>query len=87
MGISPGTICWANSSLIEETIEGIKQFKGKIGGIGLGGGASPVGWFVILLVMIESYREFSPGAQIIDPLIYDNDDMHVVSYVDDNTLL
>lgn len=87
LGISPGTIRWANSSLIEETIGGIKHFKGKIGGIGQGGGASPVGWFVILLVMIESYREFSPGAQLINPLNYDDDDMHVVSYVDDNTLL
>ena len=46
-----------------------------------------MGWLVILLIMIKAYRKFSPGASIIDPLGNNSFDLHVVNYVDDNSLL
>ena len=69
------------------SIAGVVYFSGNVGGIGQGGGASPVGWLVILLIMIRAYRQFSPGALIIDPLSRTSFPLHVVSYVDDNSLL
>ena len=87
MGISPGTIKWAPMTLTLVVISGIIHYLGNIGGIGQGGGGSPVGWLVILLIMIKAYRNFSPGASITDPLGGSSFIMHVVSYVDDNSLL
>lgn len=49
-------------------IAGIIHLLGNIGGIGQGGGGSPVGWLVILLIVIQAYKTFSPGATINDPL-------------------
>ena len=87
MGISKGSIKWNPGPLCMIILAGIAHYIGNIGGIGQGGGGSPVGWLVILLIMIRAYRHFSKGAQIIDPLGDNTFTLHVVSYVDDNSLL
>ena len=87
LGISPGTLQWSKSDLTILCIAGVLQIVGNIGGIGQGGGGSPVGWFSILLIMIMTYRKFSDGAKIIDPLSFLTHILHLISYVDDNSLL
>ena len=87
MGISPGSIKWDSTMLRCVTIAGILHLLGNIGGIGQGGGGSPVGWLVVLLIMIKAYRHFSPGATVTDPYGDSSCNLHVVSYVDDNSLL
>ena len=87
MGISPGSIRWNPTLLQMITIAGIVHFLGNIGGIGQGGGGSPVGWLVVLLIMIRAYKNFSPGATVTDPFGDSSRTLHVVSYVDDNSLL
>ena len=87
MGVSRGTISWAPQMLSSIVLAGISYYFGNIGGIGQGGGANPVGWFVILLIMIRSYCHYSLGATILDPTGDNTFDLHVVSYVDDNSLL
>lgn len=87
LGISPGTIKWADKELVQEVIDDIIHFYGNIGGIGQGGGGSPVKWFVILLALIDLFTTFSPCSSIVDHLDEHAIDMHVFSYMDDNTIL
>ena len=87
MGVSKSSIQWKPIPLQVMLIAGIITLVGNIGGIGQGGGRSPVGWLVLLLIMIKAYRQFSPGAQVIDPSGEYTQTIHLVSYVDDNSLL
>ena len=90
-GVSKGNIKWkeihGEESLINHITSASNTIYGNIGGIGQGGGASPVEWLAVLLVMIETFKQFSSGADILDP--NGNYSLHIpiVSYVDDNSIV
>ena len=90
-GVSKGYIKWDNidedMEVAKSIIDGISVYTGNIGGIGQGGGASPVEWLTVLLAMMKTYRRFAEGAEIIDPAGIYNFVMAILSYVDDNSLL
>ena len=66
---------------------GVTIMTGNIGGIGQGAGGSPVGCLAMILAMIAAYKLYASGARIIDPIKKCNKTLHVVSYVDDNTIV
>ena len=49
--------------------------------------ASPVEWLAVLLVMIDTFKTFSTGADIIDPTGIHSLRIPIVSYVDDNSIV
>ena len=73
--------------IVKTNINGLIEVMGNIGGVGQGGGASPVEWLAVLLVMIDTFKQFSAGAQIVDPMGVHGFIMALLSYVDDNILL
>ena len=87
-GVSEGYIKWSNTQTIQMIIEaGITIMMGNIGGIGQGAGGSPVGCLAMILVMITTHKVYASGAKIIDPIKKCNNTVHVISYVDDNTIV
>lgn len=64
-----------------------KILSRNIGGIGQGGGGSPVGWLAVLIVMIEIYSTFVSGINMLDPRRMHQLLLYIISYVDDNTLV
>ena len=65
----------------------IISLRGPIGGVGQGGGASPIIWTAVLLIMLEAYKKVCQGTILYDitkaiKVIY-----WIISYVDDNTIL
>lgn len=88
-GISKGHIEWGVSDDdIEKIIqEGIAIIKGNIGGEGQGGGASPIMWLVVLIVMIKTYQQFTTGAEVRDPIELEKLVIYILSYVDDNSIV
>jgi hypothetical protein len=87
-GVLPGFTQWSTSQQIQEKIvHKTKILSGNIGGIGQGGGGSPVGWFAVLLVMIATYSTFITGITMLDPRGTIKLILHIISYVDDNTLV
>jgi hypothetical protein len=66
---------------------GIHSTVGNIGGIGQGGGASPIGWLAVLLVMIQTYSKYTSGITLTDPMGMFSLALYLISYVDDNTLV
>jgi hypothetical protein len=87
-GVSKGTISWSKNQNIQFTrTNGVDHIDGNIGGIGQGGGGSPVGWLVVLLVMIATYSAFASGIIMADPQSLLTLTIHIISYVDDNTLV
>jgi hypothetical protein len=62
-GISKGFTCWGPSQQIitMTTTASALKLIGNIGGIEQGGGASPVGWLAVLLVMMLTYSKFVSG--------------------------
>jgi hypothetical protein len=87
-GVSKGTISWsADQSFTMQDRDGTCHISGNVGGIGQGGGASPVGWLVVLLVMISTYSLFASSIVMSDPLSLISLTTHIISYVDDNTLV
>ncbi len=87
-GPSTNNIQWGPSQTLHTTVEkGIYSTKGNIGGIGQGGGASPVGWLAVLLVMIQTYSKYTSGITLADPLGIYSLALFIISYVDDNTLV
>ena len=90
-GISKGYIKWGDMEEHDEVIRSITGATtiliGNIGGIGQGGGASPVEWLAVLLVMIKTFKKFSTGAIVRDPLNINGIHIPIVSYVDDNSIV
>ena len=41
--------------------------SGNIGGVGQGGGASPIEWLVFLITLMNASKVFSHGTRLIDP--------------------
>ena len=60
---------------------------GPIGGTGQGGGASPIIWLAILLIMMEAYRKTNNGIKITDRISKIEILFWILSYVDDNSIL
>ena len=90
-GTSRGYIKWENIDedvdIVKKVIDEISVYTGNIGGIGQGGGSSPVEWLAVLLIMIRTYRKFASGATVIDPTGMYSFVMAILSYVDDNSLV
>ena len=90
-GISKGFMQWDSQSPTVKSWWNDKAdaycYTGNFGGVGQGGGASPVLWLSVMLPMIDTYREFAGGATVSDPLEYLAVCIWVLSYVDDNTLV
>ncbi len=87
-GVSGGYIQWGPSQTIVEKKDALPMIlSGNIGGIGQGGGGSPVGWLAVLLVMISTYRTFVSGITMNDPRGISRLVLLIISYVDDNTLV
>jgi hypothetical protein len=85
---STNNIKWGPFQTLTTTIDkGIHTTMGNIGGIGQGGGASPIGWLAILLVMIQTYSKYTSGITLADPLGIYSLILFLISYVDDNTLV
>jgi hypothetical protein len=87
-GPSTDNIKWGpfQETIITEE-NGVKSIRGNIGGIGQGGGASPVGWLAVLLVMIQTYSKYTSGITLSDPMGLYSLALFIISYVDDNTLV
>jgi hypothetical protein len=87
-GVSKGKIQWSDAINTTETItNNITTIRGNIGGIGQGGGGSPVGWLAVLIVMIQTYSRFVTGVPMSDPYQIYTLALYLISYVDDNTLV
>ena len=65
----------------------ILALLGPIGGVGQGGGASPIIWLAVLLIMLIVYRKFHKGVSIEDRVSAMIIVMWILSYVDDNTII
>ena len=63
----------------------MKMYQPQIGGYrcgtGQGGGASPIEWFVLLLVMLKTFQSFAKGSRIIDPTDKHTILLYILSYV------
>ena len=87
-GVSSGKIKWGLNENIVRTIIGTTCFLvANFGGIGQGGGGGPVIWLTIAMVLIQAYAKRETGAPVWDPKKEIGERIHVVSYVDDNTLV
>jgi hypothetical protein len=87
-GPSTNNIQWGPSQTLYTTAQNrVYSTKGNIGGIGQGGGASPVSWLTVLLVMIQTYSKYTSGITLADPLGMYLLALFIISYVDDNTLV
>jgi hypothetical protein len=86
-GISEGIIHFAEKEAVVKKDEKILVLKGKIGGIGQGGGAGPLVWIAIIDIMLEAYRKLCPGALAQDPMMLYTICYWLISYVDDNTIV
>ena len=86
-GVSPGYIKY-DSKKRKKICQGVILFLlGLIGGVGQGGGGSPIIWMAILLIMMETYKETQQGAKIINIILKMITKIWVISYVDDNSLV
>ena len=87
-GVSEGFLQWTNTQTIQMIIEaGTTIMTGNTGGIGQGAGGSPVGCLAMILTMIVVYKLYTSRARIIDPIKKCKKTVHVISYVDNNTLV
>ena len=59
---------------------------GPIGGVGQGGGASPIIWLAVLIIMLEAYRKTNKGISVIDRITGLQLLFWIISYVDDNSI-
>ena len=91
-GISDGHITFnpdghSNIASYPDSVQSTMNYRGNIGGVGQGGGGSPVIWLTVSMPMIETFHQFAEGAEIRDPLGRLTFSLWVLSYVDDNSLL
>ena len=88
-GVSKGNIKFEDTNkneIIIEKHDDYNERKGNIGGVGQGGGASPIDWLVILLTLLNAFKAFSDGARLIDPQGLFGGIIPVISFVDDNSI-
>ena len=88
-GISKGIIKYNETDTTDINLSqqgGTTIREGNIGGVGQGGGASPVEWLVILIVLMNAFKAFSDGAKLVDPEGLFGGIIPVISFVDDNSI-
>ena len=91
VGVSKSYIEWGETEEDEEITtrkeDDVTIINGNLGGEGQGGGASPIMWLVVLIVMINTFNVFTQGAVVTDPLTMKELAISVLSYVDDNSIV
>ena len=65
----------------------ILVLTGLIGGVGQGGGASPIIWMAILIILLNAYKKTQVGATIVDCILNVAIPLWIISYVDDNSIV
>ena len=90
-GTSKSRIAWGHEGIGKSTVikhqQGVQLISGNLGGEGQGGGASPVMWLMILIVMINTFNTFTQGVILRDPLHSRKLVITILSYVDNNSTL
>ena len=87
VGVSKGYIQYS------ETIKRVIQdgllilLTGLIGGVGQGGGSSPIIWMALLMIMLRAYKMTQKGAEMQDSVTGEKITFWLTSYVDDNTIV
>ena len=71
---------------MEDANDGSSIRKGNIGGIGQGGGASPIEWLMLLMVMLTTFKMLARGGKIQDPNDETTSIIPMVSFLDDTTI-
>ena len=87
-GISKGYIQFKEE--IEKTYDNdnnIIKLTGMIGGVGQGGGGSPIIWLGVLLILLEAYRKTNKGAKMENRRTAKQLTYWILSYVDDNSIV
>ena len=65
----------------------IMLLTGLIGGVGQGGGASPIIWMTILMILMKAYKMNQEGATIWDCIQKKAIVVYIISYVDNNSIV
>ena len=65
----------------------VNKLVGPIGGVGQGGGGSPIIWLGVLMIMLDAYPQMSEGITIQHRTTGMRILYWIISYVDDNTIL
>ena len=87
-GVSSGYIQYSNEiGRYHDQEKNIVKLEGPIGGVGQGGGASPIIWTAVLLIMLEAYNKVCKGTTLQDITTATKVIYWIISYVDDNTIL
>ena len=86
-GVSEGHIKFSrfNKKKIRNGV--ILILTGLIGGVGQGGGASPIIWMAILIILLKAYKKTQKGAKIVDFITNIAIPLWIISYVDDNSIV
>ena len=87
VGISEGYIKYDTTPKMTMENGIILMILGLIGGIGQGGGSSPIIWLAVLMIMLMAYKVTQPGADMYDPVTKEKVTFWLTSYVDDNTIV
>ena len=87
VGISEGYIIYSKvmKMILKQGI--LLLITGLIGGIGQGGGSSPIIWMAVIMAMMMAYKTTQSGADMYDPVTKERTTFWLTSYVDDNTLV
>lgn len=86
-GVSKGYIQYSKTHHIEMALGVILLLIGPIGGVGQGGGASPIIWLAIVLMMLQVYKKSQEGIDIINRVTETIVKYWIISYVDDTTIV
>ena len=65
----------------------VKLLTGPIGGVGQGGGVSPIIWLAILLILLTAYKKTNRGTEVRNIITGAVIVYWILSYVDDNTIV
>ena len=65
----------------------ILMLTGLIGGAGQGGGASPIIWMAILIILLNAYKKTQRGGIIVDYALNIAIPIWIIGYVDDNSIV
>ena len=86
-GVSLGYIAY--SKIIQTMIMTgiIIIMTGPIGRVGQGGGASPIIWHAILLIMLEVYKQSNDGIKVSNRINLTSVMYWIIGYVDDNSII
>ena len=92
VGISEGCIKYQDDCGTQPYIKAINErgdieIHGDLGGIGQGGGGSPVMWLTMIVCMINVYNVFAKGTVIRDAATEERMELSLLSYINNNSLL